>query len=325
MSAVQAWAKFLSHSLATRLDPETFESYVQILSIKQALSPANISDVFLRPTEDNDATLDPRIPRYLQSLLRLELLDIPAILKALQKYSTFGAQDGDVDMKDPEDAGEENESGKQKRGHKGARWANSYAAEEMLFYRMAKYISSGTSPKNTQEAVEVLLVSIQWMELVTAAGQKAHEILNLDGHKHAEINATTMALGTLIVAVVDNPLILRILSKGTAPKGTGKELSKTLASFVPLLMQSSPQSAARLELFRTQTLVNIEPIDKKEIAASMLGSEEIELGIESIVVADLPVINSRAGLYIYLNSLVSTLARRRESTNSGIACGKALN
>jgi len=317
MSAVQAWAKFLSHSLASRLDPETFESYVQILSVKQPLSPANISDVFLRPTEDNNATLDPRIPRYLQSLLRLELLDIPAILKALQKYSTFGIQDGNTEMKSAEAAGENNEAENPKGGNKRTRWANSYAAEEMLFYRMAKYISSGTSPKNTQEGVEMLLLSIQWMELVTTAGQKAHEILNLDGHnKHAEINATTMALGTLIVALVDNPLIIKILSKGTGPKGTGKELGKTLASFVPLLLQSSPQSAARLELFRTQALVALEPIDKKEIAASkeideMLGGG-IELGIESLIISELPAMNSRSGLYIYLNSLVcapSLLAR----------------
>ena len=74
-------------------------------------------------------------------------------------------------------------------------------------------------------------------------------------------------------------------------------------------MQSAPQSAARLELFRTQTLISIEPVDKKEQEANKkleeMLDETIGLGIDSIVVGDLPTVNSRAGLYVYLNSMVS--------------------
>ena len=81
---------------------------------------------------------------------------------------------------------------------------------------------------------------------------------------------------------------------------------------MPLLLQSSPQNAARLEVFRTQTLLTIEPVDKKEQAVETEINEILDstigIGIDSIVVADLPTMNSRAGLYIYLNSLVSTVA-----------------
>jgi mediator of RNA polymerase II transcription subunit 5 len=95
------------------------------------------------------------------------------------------------------------------------------------------------------------------------------------------------------------------------PKPVRKELKDTLANFVPLLLQSSPQSAARLELFRTQTILAIEPVDKKERAADKEIEEILEegmaLGVESMVVGDMPTMNSRAGLYVYLNSLVSAL------------------
>jgi mediator of RNA polymerase II transcription subunit 5 len=305
MSSLQTWQKFLAHSLATRLEPEAFESYIQILSAKHPLPPSRISDLFLRPTEDNTVCLDPRIPRYLQVLLAHQLVTLPGVLNSLWKVSSYRplpseGNDG-ID-------GKEGDSSAEKKHAKddGKRWTNSYTSEETLFYRLTKYISSGTAPKDVQEAVELVIVCIQWMETVVAAGNAAHEMLGL-GHTE-EMAAQNMALGTLIVAVVENSLVQRSVEKGSVPKTVRKQLSKTLASFEPLL-QNSPLSAARIAVFRTQTLVQIEPVDKKERAAD----KEIEdildeaTGLESMVVVDLPVMNSRAGLYIYLNSLVSTL------------------
>lgn len=83
-----------------------------------------------------------------------------------------------------------------------------------------------------------------------------------------------------------------------------------MAGFVPLLLQSSPQNVQRLDVFRTQTLITILPVDKKERAANAEIDEILDstigMNIDNIVVANLPTINSRAGLYIYLSSIVST-------------------
>ena len=93
-----------------------------------------------------------------------------------------------------------------------------------------------------------------------------------------------------------------------------------MTAFVPLLLQTSPQSAARLELFRTQTLVAIQPVEVKEQTDAHKEIDEIldetmNLGIDSIVVAELPIMNSRAGLYLYLNSLVGP-----EHINGNLHC-----
>lgn len=76
--------------------------------------------------------------------------------------------------------------------------------------------------------------------------------------------------------------------------------------------------AERLELFRTQTLVPLEPVEKKPQVASDEIDQMIDsaLSMESIPVADLPIINSRAGLYIYLNSLVGFYPKLLRFTNS---------
>lgn len=85
--------------------------------------------------------------------------------------------------------------------------------------------------------------------------------------------------------------------------------SISLASFTPQLLHSASMIAEKLELFRTQTLIPLDPIDKKTQAAAdeidQMIDSSMAIGIDSIPVVDLPTVNSRAGLYIYLHSLVS--------------------
>jgi len=301
MFAPASWQTFLDHSLATRLDPEIFESYVEILASKQPLSPSLISDIFLRPTEFNTVALDPRIPRYVQVLLSLGLVTVPSLLRALLRYSTS--------IQEQENEGDEKKKVK--------RWSNSTASEETLFYRFAKILSSASAPRTMQEAVELIRVCIQWMETGLAASNAVQGMQDvLEPGKMEEMNAQTMALGTLVVAAVENAQVINVLGKASAPKGMGKELSKTLGAFVPLLLHTSPQSAARLELFRTQTLVAVEPVDKKDVEANKEIDELLDdsMGIDSVVVVELPTMNSRAGVYVYLNSLVCTYDYTRTFT-----------
>ena len=184
----------------------------------------------------------------------------------------------------------------------------------MLFYRLAKHISSNTSPKTASEATELGIVLIQWLEASLSAYHAAQDVLAL-GPLTEELTAQIMALGTLAIAVLENALVMGGIAKGRVGKGNG--LGVVLGGFVPVLMQCSPQSAARLELFRSQTLVMLEPVEKGKGRGKGAEGEIDDIldggavggagGIEGIVVVELPVVNSRAGLYIYLNALVSNL------------------
>lgn len=332
MSAATTWQTFLTHSLATRLEPEKFESFVQILESKNRLSPSHISDIFLRPTKSNIAAPDPRIPRYVQSLLALKLVTVSSVLRALLRYSTAADQtihDGALgaDQTNAAQTGGK-DGGADHIDQTGKRWRNSYATEEMLFYRLAKSITSGTAPKDIQEASELILVLIQWMEIILAAYHAAQGMLELGGGHMEELNAQIMALGTLVIAAVENQKVLEVIAKGRVPQGKGKELSKVLSNFVPTLLQSSPQNAARLELFRTQTLVALEPVERKDMSANKEIDEMLDGGmglggVDGIVVVEVPTVNSRAGLYIYLNSLVgfsNPLFIRKRSLTGCLAC-----
>lgn len=144
----------------------------------------------------------------------------------------------------------------------------------------------------------------------------------------------------LLLGVCENPIVLQALTKSLAksqlpppPKvalcfapgnsvmltmddpGARKALSQSLANFVPSIMQGASQGtnqgtaqiAARLELFRTDTLAGFEPIDKKKEAANAEMNELLDetLGLQNIVLPHLDIRCSRAGLYIYLNAAVS--------------------
>lgn len=87
-----------------------------------------------------------------------------------------------------------------------------------------------------------------------------------------------------------------------------KEMSAGLASFVPTL-QLVPQITDKLEQFRTEILASSDPADKKKQATNAAMDELLDsaVGLDNFVVADIPVSNTRAGLYIYLNAAVSLM------------------
>jgi mediator of RNA polymerase II transcription subunit 5 len=131
-----------------------------------------------------------------------------------------------------------------------------------------------------------------------------------------------------MVAVIDNATVQQAIMKGNTPKGTGNRLSRALANFISLL-QHAPAIVERLQVFHTQTLVTIQPVDKKEMTASkeideMLG-QGIELVPDDVTVSDIPIVQSRAGLYIYFNALVSSCKCGFVHANYLIACWKTFD
>ena len=84
-------------------------------------------------------------------------------------------------------------------------------------------------------------------------------------------------------------------------------LLDSLERFVPLIMQMPPEIAGRLERFRTETLAALVPSEKKDAAVSGMNNYMDNLiGLENFQVPEVPVVNSRAGLYVYLNAAVNS-------------------
>lgn len=291
---LKAWHTLLERSLIARLEPDDFTLNANILYQHNPLSSARICSLFLSPALQNNYCLDPKALRYTLRLLSLGFIDIPNILIALWQNSTCRVL---VTGILPEER---------------KQWINSFTAEETLFYRLAKVISSGSMPKMIKEAVETVSTCTLWMEGVISATRSQHELPTLSRSQTAEMNAQNMALGTLIVSVVENGLIQNAISRGCLGPRLGKRFKEALAGLIPLmLMQNSPQGAARLEGFLAETMPAIEPLEKtakisvdKEIEVIIEEGLEDAMAVDSIIVREFAVVNTRAGLYVYLNSLL---------------------
>ncbi|KAI1104909.1 Med5-domain-containing protein [Jackrogersella minutella] len=293
----EQWASLLDRCISSRLDPDTFDDYAQILYSKHPLPPDLIADICLRPQLMNHETLDPRIPRYIHVLAHHGYIHTPSILKGLYKYSTSHRQAekaGHPLPDDPEDKVE-------------MRWGSSYSAEEVIFYRITKAIALGTGILNPSDALQTCKLTAKWMALFTAASTAfAHEAigqLQLQGpQSRDEMEAARAAFVMLLLGICENPTVLTALSRPFA-KSVRKAMSECLTGFIPSIMQGASQIATRLEQFRTETLASFEPVDhNKDATNAVIDDIESSMALDNFVVSELPNANSRAGLYIYLNA-----------------------
>lgn len=68
------------------------------------------------------------------------------------------------------------------------------------------------------------------------------------------------------------------------------------------------QMAERLEMFRSHTLASFDPLDKKkkqDAADAMDDLLDPSVWLANLAIPEIPLHNSRVGLYIYLNAAVS--------------------
>ncbi|KLU88418.1 hypothetical protein MAPG_07403, partial [Magnaporthiopsis poae ATCC 64411] len=317
------WLLFLSRCLATRLDPDTFDSYAVLLYAQHPLPPRAIADIFLRPRPGNSDFLDPRIPPYLQILLGHNYVDALSILEAMYRYSTSHTQ-SQAGMPASSEDGEDEKQGSGVDGNDGSAaaagknngrrrrkpvWGSSYAAEEHTFYRLTKSIANGSGIRSFRDAIEIARVMARWMNLFTAAAAAfaADPMGPLQNSLPLqEMESARAGFVMLLLGLCESKLMLSSLSHAEA-KVARKELSESLANFVPSMVQSAAQIAARLEVFRTETLASFEPVDKAKEAAHAEMNALLDSAVppENLALPEVLITNTRVGLYIYVNSLLA--------------------
>ncbi|KAK4219452.1 putative mediator of RNA polymerase II transcription subunit 5 [Rhypophila decipiens] len=323
------WTKFLSKAETVRLEPEKFASFVPILYSKNRLPRALIADLVLRPTRSNKEALCPRVSMYLNTLLKMRMVDVGGVLKASWRYSTLhGEVAKSTEQEDPDqEMGGNDDDGQQKQKNKNklplTRWRSSYSAEEILFWRLAKAVSNISGPnandklgggneivgiRDGGDAISVLKAVTQWMALFTEATRAFSRdtfgaIHSLQAKGETESSRT--AFVGLLLRVCENPIVLSVLGKDDS-KDVRKKFAESLDAFLPTILQSQAlhEIASRLDLFRTQTLASFEPADsRKDTAVSEISNYmDSLLGLERLQIPEIPIVNSRAGLYIYLDA-----------------------
>ncbi|KAK2601945.1 mediator complex subunit [Conoideocrella luteorostrata] len=301
------WSNFVTKCISKRLAIETFHQYVPLVYLDHRLPPILIAEVLLRPHPDNDVSLDPRIPPYIQVLSKLGYVDAASILRALYKFSSLHALlETTAQIGTQQHSKNDKQDRHAKDGKKDTlRWRSSSWAEEVLFFQVIKIMVEGTAFQDSATVLELCHVISKWMQLWAMAtnafaADVVGELQNSQVREGLEVARN--AFVPLVLRLVENPIVAKTISKPFA-KRTRRHLSNSLSSFIQTL-QAAPL-VDRLEMFRTDTLAKLDPVDKKRQAADNAAMDELletTVGADNFVIPDLIVSNTRAGLYIYLNA-----------------------
>jgi mediator of RNA polymerase II transcription subunit 5 len=306
-AAREQWRKFITLSFNKRVDPDQFEAFAILHQAKWDLSPMLVADMLLRPSPKNSYVPDMLVPQYIQRLLKRKMVTASTVLHALYRHSTSHTQ-----MEQSNAGLGEAEKGEETKNAKPLRWTNSYSVEEIIFYGLTKAIRQEGVIRSTKDALDLVRVISKWTALLSdvAASLAPSDVMGVpmqSSNLKLEIDATTSAFVLLLLGVCEDPFILGALSRPAA-KEARRKLSEALAKFVPYMPHQASDIANRLEVFRTQTLVGFEPVDReKQKEAEDANTQVYEVfdqtvGLDSFQVSELPVQNTRAGLYIYLNA-----------------------
>ncbi|KAH0493780.1 hypothetical protein TgHK011_000431 [Trichoderma gracile] len=185
------------------------------------------------------------------------------------------------------------------------RWKSSSWLEEVMFYHVIRLVVEGTASKDSRTALELIHVTSKWMSLFAAASNSmAAEMLSgslQDPQVRHDMEVSRAAFVPLLLRLVDNPALVKVISHPSA-KAPRKEFSDSLTSFVHVF-QPVPPFVEKLEMFRTEVLAPLDPVEKNNQAANAMDELlDSTVGLDNLMIPDMPITNTRAGLYVYLGA-----------------------
>ncbi|ORX92901.1 mediator complex, subunit Med5 [Clohesyomyces aquaticus] len=290
-SLIKEWSLFLDRCLENRLRADLFDEAASQLHGKSPLSGPKLAALLLRPRSATASSLDPRIVIYLERLLALKKVDASDVLWAAFKFS----------RDHPSKAGEHALPSKDDP----SKWQNPSELEEIIFHRLHKAFSTGERPVTNAEALRTLIVASRWMTAMVSSHTSDSMIQAMTGlHQHPQQQSINVreALGMLVVGLIENVKLLELLSRRQA-KDIRRRFASSLSTFIPFLSQTSLQIANRLEISQKEHDLHDKSLTNADgDPAENAGLEVAALQVNAVI--DLPIINTRAGLYVFLNSLL---------------------
>nr|Q0USP2.3 RecName: Full=Mediator of RNA polymerase II transcription subunit 5; AltName: Full=Mediator complex subunit 5 [Parastagonospora nodorum SN15] len=243
------------------------------LHAKSPLPGLKIAGLLLRPRAANASSVDPRVIIYLERLLALKKVDASDVLSSAFQYSKDR-------LPKTGDDGSSKDSG----------WHNPPELEEVVFHRLSKAFQAEERPVNSTEGLRTLVVVTRWMQTMVTSHTSDTMIQAMAGiqqqPQQQSINVRE-GLGMLVVGVIENQKMLNILNKHHIKncKSPGRS-RKSNTTFTTNLATGEWRSERRS---RTETQ------DLKSLRSNFEAVDWI-----------FPTINTRAGLYIFLNSLIDS-------------------
>lgn len=295
------WDVLIRNSFERRLPAEQFDKFVKQLGDRSPIPGSRLAVVFLERVAQTTNWNDPRLPIYLDVLLDKSLIDTSDVLNGLLLHSTTRKtqQPGEQQDHPPSD---------------GTLQYTPQLESVLLLQLTRKYLSTAR-PKTQIEARLTFRALHDWTSAVVthitnetmmhALGAEVQQQDHFDGALIRD------AIGQLLIAVLENGKMIGILETRLT-KSARKALAQSISSFIPLWLPFWPQLAARLEV--AQKSHNL--IDEK--SDNVLRENGLDMALVQVEsVADLPLMRTRANLYVLITAMTIGLPLTDDATLTG--------
>ncbi|KAL1961468.1 hypothetical protein VTN77DRAFT_1841 [Rasamsonia byssochlamydoides] len=290
-SSVEEWRKLLHQCLIRRIDANEFKTLAKLLLRRAPLAEASLLDVVLESRAVINAQWDPLVPAYIDTLTKQGTVRIPTVLQSLLKHSSIVEQATAPAGEVPSDK-------------KKTRELSTLMTDTRIIQDAMISLSTGSVPISTTEATRIFAVVAEWiLEVVRWHTSNVSDDQQTGGLMSSpDAISLFESLGILLAALSGTEKGLEALSSDN-PEAFKIKLGQALTAYLPLCAGVSVPLRNRLDSLQKGFELYGEPNSKSPDVPMMDGVNVNALQFEASVI-DGPVINSRAGLYIYINAML---------------------
>ncbi|PWY86256.1 mediator of RNA polymerase II transcription subunit 5 [Aspergillus heteromorphus CBS 117.55] len=290
MTSSEQWGIFLRRCLLHRIDAAEFKSLTRLLLQRCPIAEAPLLDVLLETRLATGIKWDPLLPLYIDCLCKMGLVQTSTVLNCLLKYSSIHDK--------PQPPGQEAVQIKQRQKCYTLMTDIRVVQDAMLS------VSTGTTPKTFSEAICIFNAIVDWIQAVVAWHNGHMDASHQTGGLMGSPDAVSLfeSLGILLAALSGTGKGLEVLS-AVSHEALKIKLGQALSAYLPLCVEVSLPLRNRLDSLQKEFGLFGEP-PSKALDVSMMGNVNVNALQFEDSVMDGPMINSRAGLYVYINAML---------------------
>ncbi|PIG84895.1 mediator of RNA polymerase II transcription subunit 5 [Aspergillus arachidicola] len=289
MTSSEQWRAFLHQCLMRRIDAAEFKNLSKILSRRCPIAEGTLLDVLLEIRLATGIKWDPLLPLYIDCLCKMGKVQTSTVLTSLLKYSSIHDK--------PQCPGSETVQSKK------ALKCYTLMTDIRVIQDAMLSVSTGSTPKSLAEAVGIFSAIIDWIQAVVAWHNNHIDPSQQTGGLMSSPDAVSLfeSLGILLTALSGTGKGIEVLSSDSH-EALKVKLGQALSAYLPLCMEVSLPLRNRLDSLQKGYNLYGEPPNKS--LQSMMDNVNVNALQFEASVMDGPVINSRAGLYIYINAML---------------------
>ncbi|KAJ0420789.1 mediator complex, subunit Med5 [Aspergillus carlsbadensis] len=286
-AATGQWMAFLDRCLMHRIDAAEFRDLSKLLLARCPIGDSALIDLLLQTRLLTGVKWDPLLPLYVDCLCKTGGVQISTVLASLLKHSSI------LDKPLP---------GADVAAIKKKAKCYTLMTDIKVIQDAMLSISTGATVKSLLEVIQVFSATADWIQAIIAwhnSHLDADQPVGLMGSPDAVL--LYESLGFLLAALSGTQRGLDVLSSNSHD-ALKVRIGRALSAYLPLCAEVSLALRNRLDSVQKEFNLYGQPPSKLEV--TMMDNVNVNaLQFEASVI-DGPTINSRAGLYVYVNAML---------------------